>query len=201
MAPPKEGIPKDSRPTIKVILVGNSGVGKTWLITSFFKQSLEGRVLQTVAPAYSCREVRRSDGKIVILQIWDTAGQERYSSISQLFYRESRVALVCFDPGDESSLSAVRDWVKKVLREADGCHLFAVLTKVDRIPQDEVEVVLNQAKESLADTGFEQWFVTSALLRTGVDEVFQRAAERCTLACQATSSGAVVPEPNKTACC
>jgi hypothetical protein len=63
------------------------------------------------------------------------------------------------------------------------------------------EVVLNQAKESLADAGFAQWFVTSALLRTGVDDVFQSAAETCALSYQATSSGAVVPEPKATACC
>jgi small GTP-binding protein len=172
-----EGIPRDYRPTVKVILVGNSGVGKTCLIGSYLKNTFENRTAQTVAPAYSCREVKKQDGTIVILQIWDTAGQERYSSISQLFFRDSNVALVCFDPNDETSVVAVRDWVKRILNEVSECHLFGVLMKSDLIPADGIESVINQTKVTLADVNFEAFYATSSLTRDGVEAVFQATAE------------------------
>jgi small GTP-binding protein len=172
-----DGIPRDQRPTVKVILVGNSGVGKTCLIGSYLKNTFENRTAQTVAPAYSCREVKKADGTIVILQIWDTAGQERYASISQLFFRDSNVALVCCDPGDPTSLTAVKDWIKRILNEVSDCHLFGVVTKADLISADDLPKVLEETKAALSDCEFEQFFATSSVTRDGVEELFQQTAE------------------------
>jgi small GTP-binding protein len=198
-----EGIPRDYRPTVKVILVGNSGVGKTCLIGSYLKNTFENRTAQTVAPAYSCREVKKQDGTIVILQIWDTAGQERYSSISQLFFRDSNVALVCFEPNDETSVLAVRDWVKRLLNEVADCHLFGVLTKCDLIPPDDLTGVLDQIKVTLADVNFERVFPTSSVTRSGVEAVFQAAAELYTKKGPRAGAGApkIQPKSEGGGCC
>jgi small GTP-binding protein len=194
-----EGIPRDYRPTVKVILVGNSGVGKTCLISSYLKNTFEPRTAQTVAPAYSCREVKKQDGTIVILQIWDTAGQERYSSISQLFFRDSNVALVCFDPNDETSILAVRDWVRRVLNEVAECHLFGVLTKADLIPSDEIEKVIQGIKVTLADVSIEAFFPTSSLTRNGVEALFQATAELYTH--KGPGRPRPQPAPESSGCC
>jgi small GTP-binding protein len=197
-----EGIPRDYRPTVKVILVGNSGVGKTCLISCYLKNTFEARTVPTVAPAYSCREVRKQDGTIVILQVWDTAGQERYSSISQLFFRDSNVALVCFDPNDNNSIGATRDWVKRISEEVSECHLFAVLMKADLIPEAQIEGLIAQTKSALAGVSFEQWFATSAMTRFGVDAVFQAAAELYTKRGSiATIGQRVTLEGEKKGCC
>lgn len=172
-----EGIPRDGRPTVKVILVGNSGVGKTCLMNAFTKQQFDSKTSPTVAPAYSYHEVKKSDGTKVVLQIWDTAGQERYSSISQLFFRDSDVALVCCDPQDEQSINAVVTWAQKVLDEVSTCHLFGVFTKSDLIDPESVDTVVENAKCQLHDINIEQFFVTSSVKRTGVDEVFNAAGE------------------------
>jgi Ras-related protein Rab-24 len=111
----------------------------------------------------------------VVLQIWDTAGTERYSSISQLFFQESDVALVCFDPNDEPSVTDVRKWVQRVLDEVPDCRLFGVITIADRI--EDVEVSLNHCKGVLGDIGIEQYFITSAFTKQGVDAPFTAAAE------------------------
>jgi small GTP-binding protein len=169
------GVPRDSRPSIKIILVGSSGVGKTCLSATYLKQNFEKNTAPTVAPAYSCRAVKRSDGSVVILQIWDTAGQERYSSISQLFFRDSDIAFVCFDPTDPSSLTSARDWVARVLIEVPDCRLYAVLTKADKV--EDVDAALAESKHLLTDLNFEQFFVTSSFARRGVDGPFVAAAE------------------------
>jgi small GTP-binding protein len=160
---------------VKIILVGSSGVGKTCLSASYLKQHFDRATSPTVAPAYSCRPVKRADGSVVVLQIWDTAGQERYSSISQLFFRDSDVAFVCFDPNDSPSVTSVRDWVQRVLDEVPECRLFAILTKADKYGKE--SEVLDQSKATLGDLNFEHFFVTSALTRKGVDEPFAAAAE------------------------
>jgi Ras-related protein Rab-7A len=88
----------DSEPRpIKVILVGSSGVGKTSLINNYFDQPHETDTSPTVAPALVATTISIPSGQPVDLHIWDTAGQERFQSIGGMFYRESDVALVCFD--------------------------------------------------------------------------------------------------------
>jgi small GTP-binding protein len=170
-----DGVPRDTRPALKVILVGGSGVGKTCLIASYLKHSFHKATAPTVAPAYSCRPVRRRDGVIVILQIWDTTGQERYSSISQLFFRDSDVALLCYDPTNTTSMESLRDWVQIVQEESPGCRMFGVLTKADKI--ENPLAALNGSKAALADLNCEQFFATSALTLAGVEEPFAAAAE------------------------
>jgi small GTP-binding protein len=169
------GVPRDSRPSVKIILVGSSGVGKTCLSASYLKQNFDRTTSPTVAPAYSCRPVKRANGSVVVLQIWDTAGQERYSSISQLFFRDSDVALVCFDPNEAPSVASVREWVQRVLDEVPECRLFAVLTKADKYAKE--SEALENSKALLADLNFEHFFVTSALTRKGVEDPFIAAAE------------------------
>jgi small GTP-binding protein len=170
-----DGVPRDTRPALKVILVGSSGVGKTCRIGSYLKHNFHRATAPTVAPAYSSRPVRRRDGVIVILQIWDTAGQERYSSISQLFFRDSDVALLCYDPTDTTTMDALRDWVQAVQEESPGCRMFGVLTKADKI--ENLAPIFEGSKAALADLNCEQFFATSALVPTGIEDPFAAAAE------------------------
>jgi small GTP-binding protein len=172
------GVPRDSRPSVKIILVGSSGVGKTCLSASYLKQNFEKNMAPTVAPAYSCRAVKRADGLVVVLQIWDTAGQERYASISQLFFRDSDVAFVCFDPNDRPSLTSAREWVERVLTEVPKCRLYAVLTKADKV--ENVDAVLSECRQLFGGVNFEQFFVTSSFTRQGIDAPFAAAAEAYT---------------------
>jgi small GTP-binding protein len=141
------------------------------------KQKFDNRNGPTVAPAFHSQPVQRKDGLTIVLQIWDTAGQERYSSISQLFFRDSDVALVCFDPGDESSFAGVKEWIPRILEEVPECRLYGVMTKADTHEQSQLQSILDSAKGSLSDINFEQFFITSAKTREGVDTVFMATAE------------------------
>jgi small GTP-binding protein len=175
--PLPDGIPRDSRPALKVILTGNSGVGKTCLISAYQMQTFTRRTSQTIAPSYIRSVVQRKDGSSIVLQIWDTAGQERFMSISQLFFKDSHCALVCFDPSDPPSVLGAKDWVKRVTDEVPGCQLFGVLTKSDKHESAQVEMALQEAKTQLVDVGIEKFFVTSAVSRQGVQELFAEVAE------------------------
>jgi small GTP-binding protein len=191
------GVPRDTRPSVKVILVGISGVGKTCLIEAYTKKFFDRMTAPTVAPAFSCRPVKRKDGSLVVLQIWDTAGQERYSSISQLFFRDSEVALLCFDPTDQLSITGLKEWVHRIAAEVATCRLMGVMTKADKIEKEKVQVVLEESKQKLALLIVEQYFVTSAIAMQGIEEPFAAAAE-----CASSAILTVPPTPvEKKACC
>ena len=171
------GVPKLQKPTLKIILVGASGVGKTCLIASYYKQNFDIQSIPTVAPAYSCSDVKRADGTTVSLQIWDTAGQERYHSVSKIFFRDSGVAFICFESGDEQSTSEVPMWISRVKEDSPACIFFLVLTKSDLHTAEEMEKIRNDAMERFAEFHPKKIYVTSALSRDGVQELFNDAAE------------------------
>jgi small GTP-binding protein len=159
--------------TLKLILVGSSGVGKTSLVSSFFKQKFENQVVSTVAPAFCTASIEIDSHTTVDLQIWDTAGQEQYQSISQMFYRESHIALVCFDT---SEVQSVERWVSRVREHAPDAKVFLVTTKSDLFMDKETEEAAVREGEQLAGKMRAKHFVTSALAGKNVSEVFESAA-------------------------
>jgi small GTP-binding protein len=72
-----DGVPRDCRPALKLIMVGNNKVGKTCLVSAYLKRPADMNPAPTVAPAFSSRHVKKRDGSPVLLEIWDTAGQEK----------------------------------------------------------------------------------------------------------------------------
>ena len=194
-------IPQNLRPSIKVILVGNSGVGKTCLIASFYKQVFDFKTAANVAPAYSYQDVRNSQGLMVRLQIWDTAGQEKYLSVNQLFFRDSGVALVCFEAGDETSIDSIGEWIKRVKDEVPSCELIFVLTKSDLRTKEELELIVQQAYEKLKQYEPKTIYVTSALTREGVDDVFNAAADAYKSKNQVPKSSIQEEKKKEKSCC
>lgn len=170
-------LPQNYRPTMKAILVGSSGVGKTCLISAYLKQSFDEQKTSTVAPSYSFIDVKNSSGVNVRLQIWDTAGQERYHSVSQLFFRDSDIAFVCYEAGDEVSFGAVPGWVRRVRDEVPACDLFFVITKSDLKTKEVVDETLNNSQQQFAQFEPKGYFVTSAKSNEGVQDVFNAAIE------------------------
>jgi small GTP-binding protein len=171
------GIPRPERPRLKIILVGDSGVGKTSLIASFLKKPYDPTVISTVSPAYIFHDVARPDGLTICLQIWDTAGQERYRSVSQLFYRDADVALVCFESGNDDSLETVPDWIAHVRKEVPDCKFIFVGTKCDLLPPGGADEALASAQRALREHAPRAFHVTSSLTNEGVEAVFLAASE------------------------
>ena len=198
------GVPKTQRPTLKVILVGSSGVGKTCLISTYFRQSFDFETPPTVAPAYSCSDVKKADGTQVSLQIWDTAGQERYQSVSKLFFRDSDVAFVCFEAGEPESTKEVPNWVKRVRDEVPCCAIFFVMMKCDLHTPQEIAEIKAQAKLEFSEFNGKDVFVTSALAKEGINELFQAAAEMYkskVIHSQMTSTTLEAKKDGKGGCC
>lgn len=188
--------------TMKVILVGSSGVGKTCLVSSYFENPFDVQALPTVAPASCNATITLPSNERVELQIWDTAGQERFQAISQMFYRDSHIAFVCFD---NTSIDTVANWVERVRSEVAECLIFLVLTKADMYTLEELEDLKHKGlnlKEEQEAYGF---YYTSSKKRIGIEELFVEAAKCCNLVYQSNRptvdiGDSSVPQEKKGCC-
>ena len=89
----------------KVILVGDSSVGKTSLISMYAKSTFSDQPETTIGPQFTTRYVEVPEtGQRIKLQIWDTAGQEKYRSVAPIYYRDAAAAICVFDVTNKDSL-------------------------------------------------------------------------------------------------
>ena len=103
----------------KIVLIGDSGVGKSNLLTRYCKNDFKIESKTTIGVEFATKNVFTTDGKRVKAQIWDTAGQERYSAITSAYYRNAVGALLMYDTTCEQSFKNVALWLKKLKDFAD----------------------------------------------------------------------------------
>ncbi|KAJ0029756.1 hypothetical protein NQD34_004753 [Periophthalmus magnuspinnatus] len=145
----EEGLSPPDR-LFKIIIVGNSSVGKTSLLKRFCEDCFHSGISATVGVDYSVKTIL-VDNSLIALQMWDTAGQERYRSITKQFFRKADGVIVMFDITDVSSFTAVRHWITSINEAAGGDITVLLLgNKTDREEERQVEKTLGErlAKES-----------------------------------------------------
>ncbi len=152
-----------------MILIGDSGVGKSNLISRFTKNEFAESHQATIGVDFSNRNVNVNN-KIIKAQIWDTAGQDRFKSISQAFYRGSVAALVVFDLTSQKSFESLATWMSEIERYADkDIVLMLVGNKSDLARRRVVDFGKAIEFARLYDMDYIE---TSALDTTNVEAVF-----------------------------
>lgn len=154
----------------KVVLIGDSGVGKSNLLSRFTRDSFSLESKSTIGVEFATRS-QEIDGKIIKAQIWDTAGQERYRAITSAYYRGAVGALLVYDIAKHLTYENVTRWLKELRDHADGnIVIMLVGNKTDlrhlrAVPTDD-------AKQFAEDNGL-SFIETSALVSTNVELAFQ----------------------------
>ncbi|XP_027854992.1 ras and EF-hand domain-containing protein homolog [Xiphophorus couchianus] len=135
----EESVPSAPDRLFKVVLVGNSSVGKTSLLQRFCDDRFHPGTCATVGIDYSVKTIT-VDNSQVALQLWDTAGQERYRSITKQFFRKADGVIVMYDVTTEQSFTAVRQWLTSV-KEGTGGEIPIMLlgNKMDKEAEREVQ--------------------------------------------------------------
>ncbi|CAL8242504.1 unnamed protein product [Merluccius merluccius] len=127
----KEGALSVPERLFKVVLVGNSSVGKTSLLRSFCEGRFHPSTSATVGIDYSVKTLTL-DSTQVAMQLWDTAGQERYRSITKQFFRKADGVVVMYDVTVEETFKAVRPWLANVQEAAgEGIPILLLGNKMD----------------------------------------------------------------------
>ncbi|KAL9263625.1 Ras-related protein [Drosera capensis] len=170
MAAPQNRARADYDYLIKLLLIGDSGVGKSCLLLRFSDGSFTTSFITTIGIDFKIRTIEL-DGRKIKLQIWDTAGQERFRTITTAYYRGAMGILLVYDVTDESSFNNIRNWIRNIEQHAsDNVNKILVGNKAD---MDESKRAVPTSKgQALADEYGIKFFETSAKTNLNVEEVF-----------------------------
>jgi len=103
----------------KLLLIGDSGVGKTCLLFRFAEDSFNNSFISTIGIDFKIRTIEL-DGKKIKLQIWDTAGQERFRTITTAYYRGAMGILLVYDITNEKSFDNIKNWIRNIEEHASA---------------------------------------------------------------------------------
>jgi len=158
----------------KLLIIGNSSVGKTSFLFRYADDSFTSAFVSTVGIDFKVKTVFRQD-KRVKLQIWDTAGQERYRTITTAYYRGAMGFILMYDVTNEESFSSVHDWCTQIKTYSwDNAQVILVGNKCDM--EDERVISFERGKQ-LADSLGLEFFETSAKDNINVRAVFERLVD------------------------
>ncbi|KAH0794455.1 small GTP-binding protein [Histomonas meleagridis] len=163
-------------PTVKVILVGNAGVGKTSIIKRLTEDVFDNNSQATVGSSNAFYQVQNKNGEVVSMKIWDTAGQERYRSLIPMFFNDTGLAFIVFDLTNEDSFSAIESFYK-LLEENAPKDIKYVLVGSKNDLQD-VRKISSSVAQNYANTiGASFYSECSAKDGNGIKEMFKQAAD------------------------
>ncbi len=164
--------------TYKVVLVGDSNVGKTSILQRFAKDVFEKDSETTISPQFMTRMMDLPQaGTRIKLQIWDTAGQEKYRSVTPIYYRDASAAICVFDVTNRESLDDAKKWISD-LRQYAPAHIILALAgnKCDLYAQE--EVTIEDGKHFQEEHQILIFQQTSAKENTGIDELFHEITQK-----------------------
>ncbi|PWA15749.1 hypothetical protein CCH79_00008934 [Gambusia affinis] len=158
----------------KLLIIGNSSVGKTSFLFRYADDAFTSAFVSTVGIDFKVKTVYKNDKRIK-LQIWDTAGQERYRTITTAYYRGAMGFILMYDITNEESFGAVQDWSTQIKTYSwDNAQVVLAGNKCD---MEEERVVSVDSGRLLAEQlGFE-FFETSAKDNINVKQTFERLVD------------------------
>lgn len=157
----------------KLLIIGDSGVGKSSLLMRFADNTFTGSFITTIGVDFKIRTIM-VNGERVKLQIWDTAGQERFRTITSTYYRGTHGVLVVYDVTSGESFANVKRWLHEIDQNCDIVNRILVGNKDDDPSR---KVVLTQDAKQFADQIGIQLFETSAKDNKNVEEMFMAITE------------------------
>lgn len=190
----------------KILIIGNSGAGKSCMLLRFADDSYTESFITTIGVDFKIRTLDL-EGKIAKLQIWDTAGQERFRTITSSYYRGAHGIILVYDITSRESFDNIKIWLNECDRYAsDNVKKILVGNKCDLVSKREVSY--QEALEFANSRGLEL-IETSAKNSANIDSAFISIANKikevtlCTKPAKKKEFGITTPVPpkNPSKCC
>ena len=161
----------------KAIIVGDSGVGKTSIISRYLRK-YNSNEKPTIGASFT-NKLEIINDKRIVFEIWDTAGQERFRSINTIFYQDASICILAYDITSQKSFQNLKDyWYKAVLDQASGDIIFHVVgNKIDLFANEKVD--RKEVEEFGNNIGAEISYIsTKEETNTYVDALFQKIGKK-----------------------
>ncbi|EPE03000.1 ras-like protein rab7 [Ophiostoma piceae UAMH 11346] len=164
---------------LKIIILGDSGVGKTSLMNQYVNKKFSASYKATIGADFLTREVPVDDRQVT-MQLWDTAGQERFQSLGVAFYRGADCCVLVFDVNNAKSFEAIEGWRDEFLvqaspRDPDNFPFVVLGNKID--VEDSKRVISNKRALTFCQAHGIPYFETSAKEAINVEQAFEVIAK------------------------
>jgi small GTP-binding protein len=161
--------------TEKIVFLGAQSTGKTAIVTRLQNNTFTANSNSTIGAAFTSK-VLMVDGQQLKLDIWDTAGSEKYKSLTPMYYRDARAAIIVIDVTRPETVDAASEWMMELREHGKGdCIIVCAANKSDLVTQRQV------TNEQIQDFAFANqiaiWKETSALAGTGITELMNETAK------------------------
>nr|XP_043624773.1 ras-related protein RABA1f-like [Erigeron canadensis] len=153
----------------KVVLIGDSGVGKTNLLSRFSKNEFSLESKSTIGVEFATRSINVDD-KIIKAQIWDTAGQERYRAITSAYYRGAVGALIVYDITRNVTFENIERWLKELRDHTD--QNIVIMLVGNKADLRHLRAVQTEDAKAFAEQENNFFMETSALESLNVENAF-----------------------------
>ncbi|KAM3822613.1 ras-related protein Rab-35-like isoform 1-T1 [Vipera latastei] len=158
---------KDYDHLFKLLIIGDSGVGKSSLLLRFADNTFSGSYITTIGVDFKIRTLV-INGERVKLQIWDTAGQERFRTITSTYYRNTHGVIIVYDVTNAESFVNVKRWLHEIGQNCDNVCKILVGNKCEHLSRKQVETA--DARRFSEQMGV-RLFETSAKENLNVEEI------------------------------
>jgi small GTP-binding protein len=159
----------------KLVLLGESAVGKSSLVLRFVKGQFLEYQESTIGAAFLTQTVCLND-TTVKFEIWDTAGQERYHSLAPMYYRGAQAAIVVYDITNADSFDRAKSWVKELQRQGNPNIVIALAG--NKVDLETKRSISTEDAQSYADENGILFMETSAKTAANVNELFVAIAKK-----------------------
>ena len=157
---------------LKLLLVGNSKVGKSSIIAQYVKGEFDQDIQPSLSAQFIRKEIKKSDQSSITVDLWDLAGGEKFRSLAKIFFKDSKAILLVYDETDEDSFNELKNfWYEQVKNL--GFILAVVANKCDLSDKKIKEEDGKKYAESIEAMFFE----ISAKENIGISNMFEKIAE------------------------
>ena len=161
----------------KVVLIGESGVGKTCIIAQYIHNKFDPNVISSLTCQFIRKNIELSEGKSVLMDIWDTAGQEKHRALARIYYKKAKAAVLVYDITSKKSFEEIKNYWSGQVKEV--CEKDTILALVaNKYDLYEEKQVSNEEGEEFAKSINAIFVSTSAKNDSGIKVLFESIATK-----------------------
>ena len=163
---------------VKIVLIGECGVGKTSIISSYIKNEFSNEVPSSLTASFATKETNLTlNENIIQFDIWDTAGQELFRAVNKIFYVDANIVILVYDVTNKNSFYELKNyWYNEILKNGEKNVIFGIagnkndLYHNEDIKEEEVRKWANEINSI--------FYLTSAKNKNGIDELFNELGQK-----------------------